>query len=336
MTHDHLKDYIRKILYIDRWIIANMEPASREVLQNKSDEAESLMVKLLHELQLPSCSKYQSLFVDYDNTLDDDALVENILKKLVKSSYKWNKRTFNDIDILNKYLVDPNRDSFNTLPELGIKNSPFTDFLLDEILMTGMATPLQVYEQLKLVENKNLHNFSSNLFKHPEKEEQLKFLENIGVKFLDEYLISEQKGEAFSKEIEGRTFFNDAKWEDAMKSFIVSANLSDNHKAICYPFICICCILLKMNIASEEYLYKSAEFFNSENDECARLYALALAGHEELEMANQIFTRSLKGEIYYEDEFENYLQISEIRAILNKLMNYESKSYTFLPPTFNH
>lgn len=330
-NHDQLRDYIRKILYHDQWMFANIEIFTHEVLQKRNDEVEPLMVKLMADLQLPMCQKYQSLFVDYDRSLDNETLVEVTLRKLLKAAYKWQTRTVNNIELLEEFIKDSRRDSFDTLPELGIRSSPFTDFLLYKILVLGMATPMRVYQQLKNVENNGLHRCLGYLYDHPEKDTQILFLKQNGVEFLDEYLNSEQESAAYIKEIDGRSLFDKEQWEGAIKNFLDAANLSDNRKSKCYAFICICYTLLKKSIISEEYLYKSTEFFNSEDGECARLYAVAMAGHGELEMAKQIFTKSLNGSPFDEDDYESFLQIPAVMEIVNQLLEDKTPTLTFLP-----
>ncbi len=330
-NHAQLRDYIRKIVYDECWVYTNYDVLAAEILQQRKDEADLEMIKLMNALKLPMCTKYQMVFDTLKNPLNSEVLVERIFKKLLKASYKWNTRTASNIDLLGQYMVNPHRDSFDTLPELGIRNSPFTDFLLEGVLVKGLATAMQVYQQLQIVENKNLHYYLGHLFGNPEINDQIKILKNEGIEFLEEFLCAEQEAEAFSKEMEGRGLFNDENWEGAIQSFIESSNLSDKRKSICYPFICICYIILNMNISSEEYLYKSTEYFNSEDGECARLYGIALAGHGELIMGKQIFTRSLSDYYWDEDSYENYYQIPAVKEILDKLLNEETSSLTFLP-----
>lgn len=329
-NYNQPKNYIHKIIVHYRWMFANIETFSQEEHEQRSDEANTFVVKLMAELQLPTCSKYQALFMDYKQHLKIDILVEVVLKKLLKASYQWNTRTVSDIDLLVKFIANPHRDLFDTLPELGVENSPFTDFLLAHILMSGIATPMCVYQQLKLVENKSLYYRLSNLYTHPEKEIQIQLLKNEGVEFLEEFLSREQESFAFSKQMDGRESFNNEDWEGAIQSFRESANLSDSYKPICYPFICICYLILKMNIASEEYLYKSTEYFNIEDGESSRLYGLALAGHGEFAMGKQIFIKAKKGNPWQEENHESYLQLPAVKEILDRLMEYDIDSLTFL------
>lgn len=196
--------------------------------------------------------------------------------------------------------------------------------------MSGVATPMCVYQQLKLVENKSLHYRLSNLYTHLEKDIQIQLLKSEGIEFLDEFLSREQESFAFSKQMDGRESFNNEDWEGAIQSFRESANLSDSYKPICYPFICICYLILKMNIASEEYLYKSTEYFNIEDGECSRLYGLALAGHGEFAMGKQIFIKAKKGNPWQAENHESYFQLPAVKEILDRLMEYDINSLTFL------
>lgn len=121
---------------------------------------------------------------------NNDVLVEVALRKLLKISYKWNTRSVNDIELLELFIKNSNRNCFDTLPELGIQHSPFTVFLLDKMLLTGKATAMRVYQQLKIVQSNDLHYSLGNLFYNSEKDVEIIFLKNVGIEFLEEYLYS--------------------------------------------------------------------------------------------------------------------------------------------------
>lgn len=334
VNYQEIRSQIRKMLCYERLMSANKGLFNEVEMQQKYDEVEPFLLKLLDHLHLPFCHKYLLIFAHIDFKEDSSTLVETALRKLLKLSYKWNTRSVNNIELLELFITNSNRNCFDTLPELGIQHSPFTVFLLNKILLTGKATAMRVYQQLKIIESNDLHYCLGNLFYNTEKDIELKFLNNIGMDFLDEYLYSEQEGEAFSKAIEGRGFFAQKNFNGAIQCFIKAANLSDNRKTMCYPFICICYVLLDMTIVSEEYLYKSTVYFNSGDHESAMLYAVALAAHGEFEMAKQIFIKSLKGEGYREDCFQEYFNNSEVMEIINNLMDDDTPSLTFLSSTY--